>query len=62
MYFLHQYSTVQYSTVQYSTVDPDTMHQLHHETMPTVLLHSAGHCEHKITWIYQIDNFPKKNN
>ena len=34
-----QYSTVQYSTVQYSTVDLDTMHQLHHQTMPKVLLH-----------------------
>ena len=43
-----QYSTVQYSTVQYSTVDLDTMHQLHHQTMSMVLLHLAGHCEHKI--------------
>ena len=33
----------------YCTVDLDTMHQLHHQTMPTVLLHLAGHCEHKIT-------------
>ena len=34
-----QYSAVQYSTVEYSTVDLDTMHQLHHQTMPKVLLH-----------------------
>ena len=44
-----QYCTVLYSTVQYCTVDLDTMHQLHHQTMPKVLLHSAGHCEHKNT-------------
>ena len=43
------YSTLQCSTVQYSTVDLDTMHKLHNQTMPTVLLHLAGHCEHKIT-------------
>ena len=35
--------------VKYSIVDLDTMHQLHHQTMPTVLLHLAEHCVHKIT-------------
>ena len=50
---------------EYSTVDLDTMHQLYNQTMPTVLLHLAGHCEHKITcplnFFYPIDNFQKKN-
>ena len=65
-------STVHYSsgmvkncTVQYmvqfwhssTTVDLDTMHQLRHQTMPTVLLHLAGHCEHKITWILKFLKF-----
>ena len=39
--------------VLYCTVDLHTMHQLHHQTMPTVLLHEVGHCEHKITLIFK---------
>ena len=43
------YCTELNCTELYCTVDLDTMHQLHDQTMPTVLLHLAGHCEHKIT-------------
>ena len=41
----------------YCTEDLDTMHQLHHKTMPKVLLHEAGHCEHKITLILKFHKF-----